>query len=130
MNKLLIVDDEESVRSIFADLLKRRNFSVTSVGSAEEALGLVEKENYEIVLLDIKLPGISGIEALRQIKLKKPKTIVIMITGFSYDEELIAKSKELGCDGYIGKNLPIEQVMNNLDLFINATKERLKRNKQ
>lgn len=127
MYKLLIVDDEESVRNIFADLLKKRNFSVTTVGSGEEALELLKNEDFEIVLLDIKLGGISGIETLKQIKSKNPQTIVIMITGFSYDEELIAKSKEFGCDGYIGKNLPIEQVMNNLNLFINATKQRRKK---
>ncbi len=125
--KVLVVDDEAAVRDLFADLLKEEKCMVKTVASAEEALDLVSKEDFEVVLLDIKLPGMNGIEALKKIKAEKPKTIVVMITGFGYDEGLIAKSKEYGCSGYIGKNMPISQIMGNLRLFIKATEERIKK---
>ncbi|MDD5594800.1 MAG: response regulator [Candidatus Omnitrophica bacterium] len=125
--KVLVVDDEAAVRDLFADLLKEEKCMVKTASSAEEALDLVSKEDFEVVLLDIKLPGMNGIEALKKIKAEKPKTIVVMITGFGYDEGLIAKSKEYGCSGYIGKNMPISQIMGNLRLFIKATEERIKK---
>jgi DNA-binding response OmpR family regulator len=129
LNKVLVVDDEAPVRELFTDLLKAEKYNVKTVSSGEEALQAVDGENFDVVLLDIKLGGISGIETLKTLKEKKPDVIVIMITGFGYDEDLIAKSKEYGCSGYIGKNMPISQIMSNFRLFVNATQERLKKDK-
>ena len=47
-----------------------------------------------------------------------------MITGFGYDEQLISKSRELGCSGYIGKNMPISQIMSNFKMFVKTAKEK------
>lgn len=126
--KVLIVDDEKPVRDMFGDLLKKERCAVESSPSAEEALERIDKEDFDIILLDIKLQGMSGLEALKKIKDKKPALIVIMITGFGYDEDLIAKSKELGCDGYIGKNMPISQIMSSFKLFAKKAKESVKGN--
>jgi len=125
--KVLVVDDEQAVRDLFADLLKEEKCMVKTVGSGEEALEVFAKEDFEVVLLDIKLPGINGIDVLKKIKELKPKTIVVMITGFGYDEGLLAKCKEFNCSGYIGKNMPISQIMSNLRLFIKATEDRIKK---
>jgi len=129
LNKVLVVDDEAPVRELFTDLLKAEKYNVKTVSSGEEALQAADGESFDVVLLDIKLGGISGIETLKSLKEKKPDLIVIMITGFGYDEDLIAKSKEYGCSGYIGKNMPISQIMSNFRLFVNATQERLKKDK-
>lgn len=116
--KILIVDDEEQVRKMFQELLQRQQYIVKTSSSAEEAMDLLRSEDFDAVLLDIKLAGMSGLEALRQIKGLKPNLPVIMITGFGYDEELISKSKELGCSGYIGKNMPISQILSNFRMFL------------
>ena len=120
--KVLIVDDEAPVRSLFEDLLKKEKCTVKAVATGEEALEIIGKEDFEVVLLDIKLTGISGLETLKKIKDSKPDTTVIMITGFGYDENLILKSKELGCSGYIGKNMPISQIMSNFRLFTSVAR--------
>ena len=122
--KVLVVDDERPVRELFRELLTKENCAVECAASAEEALERLEKEDFDIVLLDIKLTGISGLEALKKIKVIKPELIVIMITGFGYDDSLIAKSKEFGCSGYIGKNMPISQIISSFKLFAKAAKER------
>lgn len=127
--KVLVVDDEAPVRELFNELLKQEKYSVKSASTGEEALAMAEKEDFQIVLLDIKLPGISGIEVLKKLKDKTPNLIVIMITGFGYDEQLIAKSKEYGCSGYIGKNMPVSQIMSNFRLFVKTTEERSKSEK-
>ncbi len=125
--KVLVVDDEAPVRDLFTDLLKKEECSVKCVSTGEEALDTIGSEEFDVVLLDIKLPGISGIEVLKKIKDAKPNLIVIMITGFGYDEELISKSKEYGCAGYIGKNVPISQIMSSFRLFVKSAQEKNKR---
>lgn len=125
-NKVLIVDDEAPVRDLFYNLLKAEKYTAKSVASAEEALETLSKEKFDVVFLDINLSGMSGIEALKRMKDMHPNLIVIMLTGLGYDEELIAKSKEYGCAGYIGKNMPLSQIMSNFRLFVNTTQERLK----
>jgi DNA-binding NtrC family response regulator len=127
--KILVVDDEEPVRKLFKDLLTKEKHDVKYVSSAEEALDWIEKDDFDIMLLDIKLPGISGLEALKLVKDKKPDLTVIMITGYGYDEELIAKCRELGCSGYIGKNMPISQIMSSFKLFVRTAEELKKRKK-
>lgn len=127
--KILIVDDEEPVRDLFKDLLAREKHDIKYASSAEEGLEYIAKDIFDIVLLDIKLPGISGVEALKLIKEKNPALTVIMITGYGYDEELIAKCKALGCSGYIGKNMPISQIMSSFKLF-SKTAEEFKKQKR
>jgi CheY-like chemotaxis protein len=123
-NKILVVDDEPSVREMFSDLLKKEDCAVTVLSNAEEALQLLEKECFDAVLMDIKLPGMSGMEALKKIKDNNPSLPVIMITGFGYDEGLIAKCKEYSCNGYIGKNMPISQIISSFKMFLKTAKEK------
>jgi CheY-like chemotaxis protein len=122
--KVLIVDDEAPVRNLFSDLLKKEKCETKCVSSGEDALETLGKEDFDITLLDIKLGGMSGLEVLRKIKEMRPQLPVIMMTGFGYDESLVAKSKELGCSGYIGKNMPISQIVSNFKLFAKAAKEK------
>jgi CheY-like chemotaxis protein len=123
-NKILVVDDEPSVRDMFEELLKKEDCAVTSLSNAEDALELLEKECFDAVLMDIKLPGMSGMEALKRIKDKLPGLPVIMITGFGYDEGLIAKCKEYSCNGYIGKNMPISQIISSFKMFLKVAKDK------
>lgn len=122
--KVLVVDDEEPVRKLFTDLLKRENFTVKTVSSGKNAYEIIGNEDFDIVLLDIKLPGESGVDILKKLKEMRPGLTVIMLTAYGYDEDLIAKTKELGCSGYIGKNMPISQIVSNIKLFIKSAKER------
>ncbi len=123
MYKILVVDDEAPVRDLFFDLFKKEGYEVKCVSSGEEAVDLIGKEDFDVTLMDIKLTGMSGLEALKRIKDIKPGIVVIMITGFGYDEELISKSREYGCAGYIGKNMPISQMISSFKLFIKSAKE-------
>jgi len=121
--KVLVVDDETSVRDLLNDLLKRENHVVQCTSSGEEALDLISKEDFDIILLDIKLSGMSGLDALKKIKEIKPNSAVIMTTGFGYNEDLISQSKESGCCGYIVKNMPTSEIMANFRMFAEAAKK-------
>ena len=124
--KILWADDEIDLLEAHVLFLAQYGYDVVGVTNGEDALHRVLTESFDAVLMDVRLNGMSGLESLKKIKEKKPGTIVIMITGFSYDDELVAKSNELGCAGYIGKNASISQIICCFKAFIKDAKEKNK----
>jgi len=122
--KILVVDDEAPVRDLLEDLFKKEDCLPVGCPSGEEALAMLKKETFDVVLLDIKLPGMSGLDVLKEIRQQYTKLPVVMITGFGFDEELINKSKQLGCCGYIGKNMPVAQIIITFMQLVKEAKER------
>ncbi len=102
-NKVLIVDDDESVNNFLVKFLQRKGYAaVQSVGTGKEALEVIKKEDIKLVLLDIKLPDMNGIEILGKIKEIKKDVDVIMITGFP-EESTAKEALKLGAYDYIMK---------------------------
>ncbi len=122
--KILVVDDEAPVRDLFTDLFKKEDCLPVTCASGEEALAILKKESFDVVLLDIKLPGMNGLEVLKKIRDDYKDLPVVMITGFGFDEELIAKSKQFGCSGYIGKNMPVSQIIVTFKQFVKNAKDK------
>lgn len=116
--KILVVDDEAPVRDLFEELFKKEDCQTITCATGEEALKFIKNETFDVVLLDIKLPGMSGLEVLKNIRETHKKLPVVMITGFGFDEDLIAKSKQFGCSGYIGKNMPVSQIIFTFKQFV------------
>lgn len=81
MGKVLIVDDEPNIRSILSVLLKKEGYEVVTSPSGEEALPLVHKENFDLAVLDINLPGMNGIETMKQIKYIQSNINFVFITA-------------------------------------------------
>ncbi len=104
--QVLLVEDEADAAQIYTDLLEAENITIDSVGDGTDALKALEKTNYELVLLDIIMPEMDGVETLRQIK-KNPNKYgtskVIMLTNIGGDIA-IDKAMELGADGYMLKS--------------------------
>ncbi len=101
--KVLVVDDDQGVRDVVVRFLKTKGFKqVSSAGTGKECLELIEKEEVGLVLLDVRLPDIDGIEVLRKIKQIRKSTPVIMITGFP-DEETTREAMKEGAYDYIIK---------------------------
>jgi len=124
--KVLVVDDEQEARDLFNDLLSREDCLVSTSASAEEAIELVSKGDFDAVLMDIYLPGMDGLEALKKIKELKKDIEVIMITALGYGKDLITKAKEYGCSGYIGKNMPVSQIISSFKFFMVNAKAKKK----
>jgi response regulator RpfG family c-di-GMP phosphodiesterase len=106
--RLLIVDDEESVRSLLYDLL-RDVYQCDVAACGEEALGLVDRTNYNVVLSDIMMPGMSGIELLERIKAERPDTSVIMVSA-NHDTRRAVGALRQGAYDYIVKPFELEEV--------------------
>lgn len=106
MIRLLIVDDHEMVREgLKAILVAEPDFSIVGeAANAEQALELIERLRPDIALLDIRLPGVSGIEVCRTITECYPKTAVIILTTFT-DENLVAQCVQAGARGFIVKDI-------------------------
>ncbi|MFH0828240.1 MAG: response regulator [Candidatus Omnitrophota bacterium] len=100
---ILIVDDDKTVRDFLQKYLNQKGFAqVISVGSGEEAVNKVKTEDIKLVFLDVKMPGLTGIDVLRQIKKIKKDTGVIMITGYP-EEEVTQEAIKEGAYDYIIK---------------------------
>jgi len=101
-NEVLVVDDEKIVCQNCEKILKEEGFSVTTALSGEECLELIKVRKYDAVILDLKMPDISGMEILKVIKEKMPDTTVIIITGYSSAKSAIEAMK-LGAADFIPK---------------------------
>ncbi len=101
-NPILIVDDEEGIRKVLGITLADSGYDVLTASSGEEALGIFRNASPPMVLTDIKMPGMDGIELLRRIKEEKPDAEVIMITGHG-DLELAIKSLRFEASDFITK---------------------------
>ena len=112
--RVLIVDDEKEFVDLVSERLTMRDYDVTAAFSGEEALDTVKKYNFDIVVLDVLMPGIDGIETLREIKRIKPLTEVILLTGHAAVNTAI-EGMRLGAYDYLTKPCEISDLVTKLD---------------
>jgi DNA-binding response OmpR family regulator len=111
--KLLLVDDEHEFVTTLAERLKMRELDPNVALDGEKALELVADEVPDVIVLDLKMPGIDGMEVLKQIKKKHPKTQVIMLTGHGSKKDE-KEAKRLGAFGYFNKPLGIDELVTHI----------------
>ena len=102
MKPILVVDDEAIVRESIKDWLQDANYQVATAESGEEALKMVEKQDFSVMVLDLRLPGMHGLEVLKKVKAKRPDIKSIIITAFPADLSQ-AEAKKLGAIDYLIK---------------------------
>lgn len=107
--RILVVDDELSMREFLSILLEREGYDVSVAGSAEDALCLMESTLFDLVLSDVNMPGLTGIELLARIKEKSPETAVLMLTAFSAADQAVEAMK-LGAYDYVFKPFKNEEI--------------------
>jgi len=106
---ILIVDDEEKIRSGLSQFLNKRSFNTFQTGLPSEAFAIMENNNIDIVLLDIRLPEMDGLDALKKIKAINPETEVIMISGYGEMKSVIAAMRN-GAIDFFQKPLTLAEV--------------------
>ena len=111
--KLLLVDDEEDFVFALAERLSFRKYDTRAATSGEAALSEIEKERPDIVVLDLKMPGMGGMEVLKEIKTRDPSIDVIILTG-SVDSEIGEIALRAGATYHIVKPMDIEDLMQKL----------------
>ena len=117
---ILIVEDNELNMKLFHDLLEAHNYDTLQTRDGNEALELAREHRPDLILMDIQLPGVSGLEVTRQIKADDElKSIpIIAVTAFAMkgDEDRI---REGGCEAYIAKPIRIDELVATVKKFIN-----------
>lgn len=107
--RLLLVDDEILFTTNLFKLLSRRGYEVTAVNDGERALRIVQEQEFDVVILDQKMPGMDGITALKELKKKKPDLEVIILTGYGSAESGIT-GLQLGAYDYITKPIRLSDL--------------------
>jgi two-component system, NtrC family, response regulator PilR len=100
--KILIVDDDRSIRELLTILFESDGYQVESASSAEEALRIFSKASPDLVLSDLNMPGLSGLELIREVKVRDPNCFVVVVTGFGSTESAVEAMK-LGAANYVLK---------------------------
>ena len=116
---ILVVDDEASVRDLFSGVFADEDYEVIAAEDGNQALDILQRDNIDVIFLDLKLFGMNGIDLCRQIRETKPVSMIFAITGWAPLFE-IAECREAGFDDYFEKPLDMDIL---LDVVVDSFKK-------
>ena len=123
---ILVVDDDDGIRELVKEFLNKNNFLVSTANSAEDALNKVNIIKFDLIVLDIMMPGKSGLEFTKEYK-KKLDTPIILLTAKGEASERV-QGLEIGADDYLAKPFEPKELILRINNILNKTKtEDLKR---
>ena len=109
MEKILVVDDEKSLREVMSIMLKRAGYAVTEASDGEEAIGQVNREIYDLVITDLRMPKADGMDVLKAVKSASPETVVLVVTAFATADSAVEAMKQ-GAYDYLTKPFQVDEV--------------------
>ena len=112
--RILVVDDEDALRTVLSGELVSEGYDVRTAADGDEAVTSLQKENFDLILLDIKMPRMNGFEVLKFVKEKFPKTKVVMLTGFA-DLKNAIESKKLGAEDFVSKPYDLVDLLTTIE---------------
>ena len=116
---VLVVDDDSRVREMLKDVISEQGYSVTAAESGERALEELERRRYDLVFLDLVMPGMSGVDVLSAIKAKDKKAVVVIVTGYG-DDPLAMEAMSLGPLFLIRKPFRTSDIAEVLNIVVKA----------
>jgi two-component system, NtrC family, response regulator PilR len=117
-SSVLVVDDEEALRSVLSNELINEGYDVQTASDGDDAIAAIDKTPFDLVLLDIKMPRVSGFEVLKHIKEHAGGTKVVMLTGFA-DLKNAIESKKLGADDFVSKPYDLVDLLTTIERVLN-----------
>jgi DNA-binding NtrC family response regulator len=117
MSSILLVDDDEGMVETLADILTARDYAVSTADSGEAAVEQVRRSGFDVVLMDIKMPGLNGVEALKAMKQMNPAIKVIMMTAFTHDD-LVREARRASAVAVVAKPLDVDAVLSLVDRVV------------
>ena len=121
--KVLVVDDEPEVRQVLLEFLSSRGYEVTAASGGVEALAFVESEKPDLVLLDVAMPDMDGVETLRRIVAINPSLAVIMVTA-NANIGITSKLLALGAVDYVPKPFDLDYLDQAVSIQVTAAQDR------
>lgn len=124
--KVLVVDDEVRIQSVLSESLQP-TYTTTTAGSGEEAMALVSESRFDVILLDIHMPGMDGLEVLEVVKRQHPETVVIILTGYASVDNAVHALRH-GAFNYLQKPISHEEILESIaEGLVYAQDERQRR---
>lgn len=114
IEKILVVDDEVLMRNFLVEALKRKGIEASAVESGEKALKLLQDQSFDLVITDMKMPGLTGMDVLKHVKEASPRTLVIVVTAFGTIDNAVEAMKN-GAFHYLIKPFSLESLMANIE---------------
>jgi len=114
--RVMVVDDQVGIRALLAEVVKQQDFQVVLAGNAREAIAKFSEDPPDLILLDDKLPGMSGLELLRKIRETHPHLPVVLMTAYG-ERDIEEEAKRLGVHAFLAKPFDIEHLKELLDRF-------------
>ena len=121
MNRVLVVDDNRDLGKLTSEILKERGFRVNIAFDGVSALAKIKQESYDLMILDYRLPGISGLTVLEKTQQIRPNLKTIMISAFG-NESTKARAKELGAYAFLDKPFNIDGLVKVVKKSLNIRK--------
>jgi CheY-like chemotaxis protein len=120
LKTILVVDDEAPFRNILGSVLQNEGYRVDTASDGDEALEVLEKKRFNLILLDIHMERVDGFEVLKIVKEKYAETKVIMLTGFSELTNII-KSQKMGAEAFISKPYDLVDLLQTIQKILSAS---------
>ncbi len=119
---ILVIDDEEVIRALFEATIRELGHRVVSAGTSSKGLELAKQQDFDLVFLDLKMPGMDGAELFRQIKIIKQKLPVIIITGYP-ESDIMARALAHGPFAVMNKPFDESDIITAVENFLRITRE-------
>jgi DNA-binding NtrC family response regulator len=116
---ILVVDDETAIRELMVVALATTSREVLTAGSGEEALAIVKRSDVDLVVLDLAMPGMNGVDTFRAIRSLRPALPVLIVTGYP-DSDLMAKALEIGPFTMISKPVNLAQIQKTVHRIVGS----------
>ena len=111
--KVLLVDDEEDFLQSLSERLELRDVKPDTAGSGQEALDRIKAEEPAVIVLDLKMPGMHGMEVLRRVKKANPRIQIVILTGHGSEKDR-EEAERLGAHAYLQKPVPMDKLMDTI----------------
>jgi DNA-binding NtrC family response regulator len=120
--KTLLVDDDELIRDAFSLVFMNKGCFLKTTGTAEEGLRALKEESFDIIISDLKLPGIDGLEFFRHATVSQPNTVKVLITAYG-DENVVSRAFGIGVHDFIEKPFSIQKLITSLAMLVEKYNE-------
>jgi len=120
MHHILVIDDDKAVMEVVRAMLSMAGYKVTATGNSKEGLNLVKEQELDLIITDLRMPEVSGIEIARTLKKKGSKTPVIILSGYPADYEGADPAKD-GIHLLLSKPFELQELLMNIEALISAS---------
>ncbi len=109
MARIMIIEDDEEMRSLLVDFFEEKGFETDSVSNGADALRKLSKDHFDLVITDIRMPGLTGLDILPRMRRLKPETPIIVMTAYG-SGDVRRRSLEAGATAYLEKPIPLSKL--------------------